>query len=163
MKSTEYQHPTAATRQRAVPRINPWLQLAMLFGLFIAGGLVGLTLSSWAAPDSGLAAGVSAMLLPAAFAVGLLTWSGLDILFAVIDLIRGRERRRQTDLSLRTGAWFVPIAVALSCGVGFVVGVIPGGQGVIVSMITYCATGVAYGFVVSRLAARGFLPAPHSS
>jgi hypothetical protein len=58
-------------------QVNPWAQLTTVFGMFIAGGFIGWGLSSWAAPGSGLAAGLSGMLLPAAFAAGLLIWAGL--------------------------------------------------------------------------------------
>jgi hypothetical protein len=50
----------------------------------------------------------------------------------------------------------------LISGCGFVVGVLPGGQPVLVSVLAYTAAGMIYGLVISRLAARGYLPAPHS-
>jgi hypothetical protein len=80
-------------------QVNPWAQLATVFGMFIAGGFIGWGLSSWAAPGSGLAAGISGMLLPVAFAAGLLIWAGLDIVTAIVDRLRGRRHQPTSSVS----------------------------------------------------------------
>jgi hypothetical protein len=54
--------------------VNPWLQLATLFGLFVLDGLLGWALADWAAPGSGFATALSGLVLPAAYAVGC--WRG---------------------------------------------------------------------------------------
>ncbi|HEY5617181.1 MAG TPA: hypothetical protein VIK60_04510 [Vicinamibacterales bacterium] len=144
-------------------RVNPWAQLTTVFGMFIAGGFIGWGLSSWAAPRSGLAAGISGMLLPTAFVGGLLIWAGLDIVTAIVDLLRGRRHRpSSSDLATRSASWFVPVSLAVTCAGGLLVGILPGGQGPLLSTLAYGATGTAYGLAMGRLAASGYLPAPHS-
>jgi hypothetical protein len=148
-------------RQEA--RVNPWAQLTAMFGMFIGGGLTGWGLASWAAPGSGFAAAVSGMLLPAAFAAGLLMWAGLDIVAAVVDRLRGRrDDQSSSDLAARSASWFVPASLASACMGGVLVGLLPGGQGPLVSLLAYGAAGAAYGLALSRLAASGYMPAPHS-
>lgn len=144
-------------------QVNPWAQLTTVFGMFIAGGFIGWGLSSWAAPGSGLAAAISGMLLPAAFAAGLLIWAGLDIVTAIVDRLRGRRHQpSSSDLATRSASWFVPVSLADMCAGGLLVGILPGGQGPLVSMLAYGAVGTVYGLAMGQLAARGYLPAPHS-
>jgi hypothetical protein len=48
------------------------------------------------------------------------------------------------------------------CAGGLLVGILPGGQGPLVSMLACGAVGTVYGLAMGQLAARGYLPAPHS-
>jgi hypothetical protein len=160
-------HATADTLMKrapaAIPIVNPVAQLIAMFGMFIAGGLLGWGLSSWAAPGSGLGAAVSGLLLPSSFAAGLVMWAGVEIVTAVLDRIRARSRDScSSDLAARSAVWFVPACLASTCPGGFLVGVLPGGEGPLVSTLAYAAVGAAYGRASGWLAAKGYLPAPHS-
>lgn len=108
----------------------------------------------------GLAAGISGLLLPAAFSLGLIAWAGLDLLVAFVALVRGRRQPRP-DLSPRVASWFVPLSLVIGTTGGLVVGLLPGGQGVVGSLAAYAAAALAYGVTASRLAAAGYLPGPH--
>lgn len=145
----------------AGPAVSPWAQLVALFGTFAAGGFIGWGLSSWAAPGSGLGAAVSGVLLPAAFAAGLVAWAGVYFLSALRDLVRGRARA-VADPDVRGSRWFIPLSLATSSAGGLIVGLLPGGEGPLLSMLAYAAAGGAYGAALRRLATRGYLPAPHS-
>lgn len=152
-----------ARPSEAIPVVNPVAQLVAMFGMFIAGGLLGWALSSWAAPGSGLGAAVSGLLLPSSFAAGLVMWAGLDIVTAVLDRVRGRSRESfSSDLAARSAVWFVPACLVSTCLGGFVVGILPGGEGPFTSMLTYAAVGATYGLASGWLAGKGYLPAPHS-
>jgi hypothetical protein len=151
----------ATTSGPAAPRVSPWLQIATLVGLFAGGGFIGWGLSAWAAPGSGLAAGISGLLLPAAFSLGLIAWAGLDLLVAFVVLVRGRRRQPRPDLSPRVASWFVPLSLVIGTTGGLVVGLLPGGQGVVGSLAAYAAAALAYGVTAARLAAAGYLPGPH--
>jgi hypothetical protein len=141
---------------------NPWLHIVTLFGLPIAGYAIGLGLASWSAPGSGFAAALSGMLLPTAFAAGLILWAGLSAVLGVFAVLRhGRRAAPRHDLGRRSGRWFVPIAAAVAGAGGLLVGALPGGAGILPTMALYTSAGVAYGWFISWLAATGGLPAPH--
>jgi hypothetical protein len=137
------------------------MQLAAVFGLPTTGFFAGLGLAAWAAPDSGLAAAVSGMLLPTAYAAGLLVWAGLDVIRVVLHVSRhGRTARQPSSLARRSGRWFVPLSLACASAGGIVVGAIPGGAGVMATTVVYAVAGATFGRLLSWLAAAGYIPAP---
>lgn len=145
------------------PVVNPLVQLIALFGMFTAGGFLGWGLSAWAAPGSGLGAAISGLLLPSSFALGFVIWAGLDIVTVVLDRVRGRASDLSaSNLAERSASWFVPACLATTSVGGFLVGVLPGGEGPFTSVLAYGVVGAAYGLISGWLAAKGYLPAPHS-
>jgi len=143
-----------------LPTVNPWLQLLCLFGLFLGGGLFGWTLASWAAPGSGFGIAISGLLLPMAFAAGMLAWSGLDL---VRQLFRrdAETAEARARLAARSTRWFTPLATSIAALGGFVVGLVPGGQGPLFATVAYGLAGWLYGRLLARAVRWGYLPGPN--
>lgn len=76
--------------------VSPRAVLVSVFGAFIGGGLWGIFLASRLAPVSGIAAGLSGTMPPAAMALGLFNWFGVAALsppWAVLKGIASWRRR----------------------------------------------------------------------
>ena len=132
------------------------LHLSVLFGMFAGGGFLGLGMARWAAPGSGLAAGLGVLLLPAAFALGLLFWSGREMW----RVIRRRARAEAVEPRPVRARFFLPLALVFTVPGGLAIGLLRGGEGPLLTTLGFSAIGYGYGRFLSALAEKGYLPEP---
>jgi hypothetical protein len=148
---------------------SPWLTVPIFFGLFFGGGFLGIQVSRFLAPGSGLAEFVSFLTLPAAFVLGLVAWAGAAIPGAVrrfVLLVRKRDRspsvkENGTKAMIPPGSFaFVPAALVPCLVVGAVVGALSPRLGFGWVLCLYAGLGLSYGVVCWLLARTGYLPFP---
>jgi hypothetical protein len=151
-------------REHAAARRQGGLLLA---ALFLGGGLAGLALAVWLAPDSGIAAAAGLLALPAAFVAGLYVWLGLALITTLIRLIlprRGAVARPETLAAARdprrgSGA-FLPFSVLAALAAGLIVGVLPSSRSFLLSITCFLALGIAYGRLLAGSVRSGRIPSP---
>ena len=167
--------------QIAPPPVTPLKAGLVSLGVFLGGGGAGWLLAFLFAPGAGLAIAISGLMLPAAFVIGTLAWTGVALLtlpFALWRRLRppaapesghaatesGRDRtggRRMEDAgispALPPGArLFVPVSVLIGTLAGAAVGLI-GAAPFFVTWFCYTVIGYAYGRLLHALALRGYL------
>ncbi len=129
--------------------------------MFFAGGVLGSALSAWLAPDSGIAAMLSLLALPAAFMLSLILWQGFTIVVALLQLLAGRRHKVRgrsvlEGLTHRAGL-LLPLPLVFAACAGAVTG-LAGDSGFFTSVLIYLAAGLAYGLLCRALGRNGALP-----
>jgi hypothetical protein len=147
------------------PQPSTLAQFSSLLLAFIGGGVAGQALAYVFASDSGLASGLSWMMLPLSLVIGMQLWLGFAILSAVFSLIRqlvvNKKLSKVSSQGPPGGALaFIPVASCMSAVVGVIVSFVSSNESMLAVWTAYALTGVGYGVALWQLARKGFLPFP---
>ena len=136
------------------------LQVFVLAVLFLGGGLLGVGLSQWLAPDSILAQFVGLFTFPLPFVVGLQSWLGLAIGLALWrTALHGPMTPDERRTAIPAGSFvFVPASVTLIGCAGFLVGILGSSLGILATLGLYVLAGLGYGTICWLCARSGYLP-----
>lgn len=140
---------------------KPLLAALIWLVVLIAGGLAGSFLAQQVAPESGVTAAVSVLVLPAAFMLSLFLWQGLTFFGAFLRMLRGERRSKDANsmfAALARKAWLlVPLPIVFATFAGIVAGVL-GEAGFFKTVLVYSLLGGSYGVVCYLLGRSGRLP-----
>lgn len=140
--------------------------IPITFGLFFGGGIGGVGLATWLAPDSILAHFVGLLALPIAFITGMQLWLGFALISALAYGVRrllGRVDKAPSsmagDRGVPPGSYsFLLTSVAVSVAAGVVMAIVATRIGFFATLLTYVLLGLVYGLTCWLLARAGFLP-----
>ena len=143
-------------------RRSPWHQVGVLAVLFLGGGVAGVTLSEFLAPESIVAQFVGLFTFPLPFVIGLQSWLGLAIGVAMWrTAVRGPATPDRARLETPAGSIvFVPISVVFVGAVGLVMGMLGSSLGILATLGLYVLLGFGYGTLCWLAARSGYLPFP---
>ena len=135
-------------------------------GLFFGGGIGGVGLASFVAPDSIIGNFIGLLALPLAFITGMNLWLGFALLTALLHGIRRLLSRDPKSLpplmgdrGVPPGAYsFVLSSLATSAASGLVMAFLATRLGFLATLALYLLVGLSYGVACWLLARTGFLP-----
>jgi hypothetical protein len=135
-------------------------------GLFFGGGIGGIGLASFVAPDSIAGNFIGLLALPLAFIAGMNLWLGFALLTALLHGIRRLLSRAPGSVpplmgnrDVPPGAYsFVLAALATSAASGLVMAFLSTRLGFVATLALYLLVGLVYGMACWLLARSGFLP-----
>jgi hypothetical protein len=143
---------------------SPWLSVPIFLGLFFGGGYLGILVSHFVAPESGLAEFVSFLAFPAAFVIGIFAWAGAAIPGAIRRLmLRSASSEKNTNANpvIPPGSFaFIPTALVIGLLAGAIVGAVSTSLSYRWVLCLYGGLGLSYGVACWLLARTGFLPFP---
>lgn len=123
----------------------------------LGGAVCGALLAWWAAPTSSVGWFISVASPPIALTLSLFGWGLVAVVSGAVRLATRGPGTPPPDWR-PPGAWvFVPICVACEGAAGVLVGLAPGGTGVLMGGIVYGTFGGLYGLANRWLARRGRL------
>lgn len=142
--------------------------MPITIALFLGGGVGGVALATFLAPDSILASFVGLIALPAAFILGMQFWLGFALLSALLHGVRrllGRVESQllpiANDRAIPPGSYaFLLTSTAFSVGSGLIMGFVATRTGFFATLLIYLPVGLGYGITCWLLARCGFLPFP---
>ena len=139
-----------------------WLQVLVLATLFLGGGLLGVALSQWLAPESILAQFVGLFSFSAPFIVGLQWWLGLALGIALWRTAwHGPMTPEERRTAIPAGSFvFVPVSVTLAAVAGVLIGILGSSLGFLATLGLYVLLGLGYGTACWLCARSGYLPFP---
>lgn len=154
-----------AETEPARPAPSVWVQFGVLLLVFLGSGLLGAAVAEWLAPGWFLAGVAGLFMLPMSFMVGLVFWQGVAIIKLLfrLPLLLFRRGKAPAASSFDTppGAGvFVPVSLFFGLVGGLVIGLMPGGSGILAAIGWGGLLGVGYGFAVWQLAQRGYIAFP---
>lgn len=140
-------------------------QFVTLLAVFLGGGFAGAWLSTQAAPNSGLAAAVSVMMLPGTLFFGFFGWLGFAILSLPVLIVKKLFGKLpvldKQEAHIPPGSFVFVIVSVIICGcAGTISGFASESWGVAKTVSVYLVVGVTYGTTLWKLAAFGYLPFP---
>ncbi len=142
--------------------------IPITLGLFFGGGVGGVCLATYLAPDSIISSFVGLLALPLAFLTGMQFWLGFALLSALVYGIRrflGRTIEPPSamagDRGVPPGSYaFLLTSLVASVASGVVMAVVATRLGFFATLLTYLLVGLLYGLTCWLLARSGFLPFP---
>ena len=136
--------------------------------LFFGGGIGGVVLANYLAPDSVIANFVGLLALPFAFLTGMQFWLGFALLSALVYGIRrlvGQINELPSSMAgnrcVPPGSYsFLLTSLVVSVGAGVIVAFVATRLGFFATLLIYLLVGLFYGLTCWLLARSGFLPFP---
>ncbi len=138
---------------------SPLLSFLVTVVMFIGGGLAGMGLGMWVAPDSPVAQFVAFLTLPLSFIASMVLWQGLTLVLLFFRMLRRRQRNvpeEAVQTLRRKAVVMIPVPAVFCLPAGLLVGVL--GDGVVFGALAFAAVGLGYGFGLWALAQRDLLP-----
>lgn len=138
---------------------SPLLSFLVTVVMFIGGGLAGVGLGMWVAPDSPVAQFVAFLVLPVSFIASMVLWQGLTLVLLLFRMLRRRQHNvpnEAVQMLRRKAVVMIPVPVLICVPAGLLVGLL--GDGVVFGAVLFAAVGLGYGFGLWALAQRDLLP-----
>lgn len=142
--------------------------MPITIALFLGGGIGGVALATYLAPDSIVANFVGLLALPFAFLTGMQFWLGFALFSALVYGVRKLAGRVDESSSSVAGDRGVPpgsysfllTSLVVSVGAGVVMAIVATRLGFLATLLIYLLVGLAYGVTCWLLARSGYLPFP---